>query len=276
MIKKLYHSQRSFLWLISGLLIIFILGTCRSWLESKDAQLTPPKVATSILEDEAMSSSRITFITFPTPIFISTRVPEMAISVHNDELKQRWLTPAQCQPPCWEGVIPGKTTAIEAAEILSTNPLFTKVEVIKSPLGDTGFINFEWNIEDLRRGDILFDYASPDQTIYMIRMGIPELHLGELIETYGKPSYIVAGASPTVDIGGPQIWRLDVVWFPQGFMVSTDKFSESRVDENLSLDAINYFSSSWAASQDVNNFSSNKMKPWKGYGDFDLYTNNDQ
>lgn len=268
--KKLSCSQLRLLWLIPGLLMLAAFGACGSSLEPTASALTPTPIATPTSTPVPIA---VAVASLPTPIFVSTRPPEKAISLQDEELKRRLLNPPLCRPPCWEGVTPGETSAIEAAEILSANLLFTKVEVIKSPLprNDMGFVNFEWNGRNLRRGDALFDYTTPDQIIYMIRPNLPDIGLDEFIEVYGEPSHARAFDYPAPDIGGPHIWSLDIIWFSQGIIVNIEQFSKPRIDESLTLDRITYFAPSWVVGSGELSSLSNKVKPWQGYGDFDLY-----
>src|SRR5690349_18800910 len=120
---KTNKPQNTFLALGVCLLIALGLGAC---------QETPKPIKTSSIS----------------PVFIYTRTKESASPLRTDELKRRWLSGIPCRPPCWEGIIPGETSATKAGETLSANPMFTKVEMAKSPLSfdNGGSVDYEWDM----------------------------------------------------------------------------------------------------------------------------------
>ena len=240
---------------------IFFLAIIVSW----GCQATPWKQAT------------------PSPVVTQTPpwtpTPQTSLLLSVDEVRERWLSGTPCLPPCWEGVIPGETTAAEAVQILNSNPLFSQIEVAHSKLPGvtTGFINFEFpyldgqgNFETLS-GDMRFDYTSRDQIIHRIQWSFPAIRLGELIQAFGEPSHIGA----LFDDGrSAAYWVLYVVWMPQGLQVWEENFEPTpgKIDANTQLTSVNYFQPG------IENYANafegwwaDGLRPWQGYADFTTY-----
>ncbi len=59
------------------------------------------------------------------PSSTPTLVPATTAPTFSD-WQARWLKGISCRPPCWEGIIPGKTTLEEAVKILEKSPLFNQ------------------------------------------------------------------------------------------------------------------------------------------------------
>jgi len=267
---KTTKPQNTFLALGACLLIVFGLEACQEAPKlTKVPSITPIFISTP------------TKVPSITPIFISTRTKESALPLRADELKRRWLSGVPCHPPCWEEIVPGETSAIKAAEILSANPMFTKVEVDKSSsaFDNEGFVSYEWYVlfdYDVLSGDALFDSNTPDQIIYAIRPTIPATRLDELIQAYGEPSHIWANEIPPADIGGPFSWEVNIVWLSQGFSVETSDFSRADkilINGDLIFNRTLYFPSTLEGYQRASNlYSLDHLKPWRGYSSFYSYS----
>jgi hypothetical protein len=196
-----------------------------------------------------------------------------------DQLRQRWLSGIPCRPPCWEGIVPGETSATEAASILGANPFFTEVQVYKSPIPgiDTGFVDFAWRVQQnwiAQRGggDALFDYTTSEQLIYVIRPTIPATRLSEFIQAFGQPSHIIAYKNTPTDVGGPYTWEVWVLWIPSGFAVSVGSFSELSISKDLNFYKAFYFSPTLDGFERATSVgAANGAKPWQGYGSFGVY-----
>ena len=218
-----------------------------------------------------------------TAMFYSTREPDQVTPVPLDKLRQRWLTGIpSCRPPCWEGIVPGQTSAMEAAETLSRNPAFSEVELDKSPLPNdrTGHLTFKMNAVladgtiSLWGGDALFDYTTPDQIIYVVRLHFPEMQMGDLIRVRGEPSHVMAFSAPTPDIEDESyVWELDMLWLRQGLaMHHAGDFTEPKIDEHLIFKQATYFPPTLEGyGKATSLFYAEHVRLWHGYGDFDSY-----
>jgi hypothetical protein len=66
----------------------------------------------------------------------------------DDGLDSVLIPAAGCRPPCWQGIRPGTTTAMEALDILDSHPWIDHI-IITERYGATrdGFIGWAWNGE---------------------------------------------------------------------------------------------------------------------------------
>jgi hypothetical protein len=159
--------------------------------------------------------------------------------------------------------------------------MFTRVEVEKSPFDfdNTGFVSYEWEVKtgatslSHRYGDALFDYASSDQVIHVIRPAFPTAQLDEIIRAFGDPNYIVAYGEPPVDIGGPYTWSISIVWLSKGFAAQSGGGAEPTINANLPIDGVLYFAPTLDGyGLATNDYWRNHLKPWQGYGNFEKYS----
>jgi len=191
-------------------------------------------------------------------------------------VKEKWLGGIPCSPPCFEGVVPGKTSASESIKIWSRNFLFNKVESEKPALGNDGFVIFSGDIL-LDNGKIgqwggvsIYDYTSSDQTIYVIRLGLNDLpvSVGEFIKTYGEPTHLMAYRRISPDINGADGWGLDIIWLPKGFVVysSLEMKSKPQLSPNLILNRVAYFPPTLEGyGKTIGTGFIQSVRPWRGY-----------
>lgn len=259
--KKKYMSNRFNLILIVVLFIGIQMVGCLSKL--KDDEGIQPFETESLISSspEASKSLLEEFISTPTEVKepretkeISsevTNLPELTkqpdLFISEDEYLQRWLISPPCHPPCWEEITPGETSAEKAMETLSSNPMFSKVEIIESPLKGVTIttINASWitinqeREQTERTAQLLYDKSKSPPYIEEIRMSIAPIRLEEFISALGEPSHIRA----TVRTENNQIvgWGLDIGWVPFGFIISTfGKSPAPMIDENLTFVWIYY------------------------------------
>lgn len=120
------------------------------------------------------------------------------------------VTMNPCQFPCWYGVIPGKTTLVEARKILSTLKFFTSVQLSEENTypswqgrGETTIIRWvDFDSTQLYPNSISFyggvvDYISISPHI--------DFTLGDILKLYGNPqgiklNYDVGLEQPYVDV----------------------------------------------------------------------------
>ena len=82
----------------------------------------------------------------PTIDLVTAKYATPVLSDTLTSLSQDWLSDATCRPPCWKGIVPGKTTADEAVAILKKIP-FVAPGTIKmgvSSLSSEGELNWGW------------------------------------------------------------------------------------------------------------------------------------
>ncbi|NUM48452.1 MAG: hypothetical protein HUU38_27415 [Anaerolineales bacterium] len=191
-------------------------------------------------------------------------------------LRERWLNGQPCQPPCWEGIIPGKTTAIEAMSILEKNNIISSLSITDDPGSGVQSGHVEWEIilDDTKpyKGEALFDLDSPNQFIFAIRPGFPNTTLEELIQKLGTPTHILADYYQPPDAEN-HFWELNVIWMEKGISFTTGgKEPAPTINEALILESVIYFEPSVERFLELwNPRRPDGLTVWKGYGEFSKY-----
>ena len=105
---------------------------------------------------------------------------------------KKWLNDPTCQPPCWEHIIPGETSLLDAASIVSTIP-DTKIILLPNMNTDDQKSQLQWQLDNSSDTGI----ADPDEkgkVIALLTLSLgsdQQLLFGEVISAYGQPSDVV-------------------------------------------------------------------------------------
>ena len=105
---------------------------------------------------------------------------------------ERWLSSPVCQPPCWEGITPGETTAKEAHEKLAALP---DVERLWLPSDYTSPHVLSWEMagcDGLTWGSVYFEKYPDDKIEWLdLTLGCREskITLQEMMHAFGTPEY---------------------------------------------------------------------------------------
>ena len=78
----------------------------------------------------------------------------------------RWLRGIPCQPPCWEGITPGKTTADEATGLLQKSSLIANVSITTSLMAPYDKLII-WNWADNSKGGSTLAHAQTSDKDYI-------------------------------------------------------------------------------------------------------------
>jgi protein-disulfide isomerase len=118
--------------------------------------------------------------------------PEVAIPSLLDETllhDENLLSDEECTAPCWRGITPGETDWNEALTILEDDPDFTDPQVQESP--DNPLIRqAAWQeIDGAPCCQMLTDNGETVSAVFL-RLA-PTFTLGEVIEVYGEPAYVL-------------------------------------------------------------------------------------
>ena len=247
-------------------LIMSILAACQSG-PLPTAITTPQVIAT-----------RQPARAYPTraPVRISTRRPEDALVLSDEELSARWLSGTPCRPPCWEGITPGETTAEDAFDILSANPLFTQVQIDRFPEDRLGYISFFMRSSRLDEGVVIYhDYST--ETVFAVYLyGLWNENLGKLIQAFGEPSHVEVGLFPS-ERGGTinDRWFVKVLWLPQGLALGAyGMIPAPDIGADLPLSGAIYYPpdlEGYQVATDSTEFELYFLKPWHGYDSFEAY-----
>lgn len=186
----------------------------------------------------------------------------------------RWLKGIPCQPPCWEGITPGQTTATEAVTILQCSPLIATVEITSVPLLPTvGLVIWNW-AGGKEGGEAAFNTRTPSNLIYVVHPSFPiTFRLGDVIQAYGEPSHVIARSHRephSSDIS----YDLSILYRSQGFILIGDA---GRSKPTLSADtlvSVTFFALNDEGLQAALGGAAaypEWLVPWRGMKDFDYY-----
>jgi len=102
------------------------------------------------------------------------------------------ITQRPCSPPCWQGLIPGKSSYDEVRALLKDNPLVQgNFENKNAAEGEGVFLHWWWagESQDMRRNNLLdFDKSHVLQRIEMHPN--TDITIEEVVKTYGVPTLI--------------------------------------------------------------------------------------
>lgn len=104
---------------------------------------------------------------------------------------EKWLNTPSCQPPCWENIIPGETSLIEAASILSRSP---NVKITLLPNKNNNQISqLQWQLESSSDTGIADSDETGDKIASLVlSLGSDQLlMIDEVISKYGQPSHVI-------------------------------------------------------------------------------------
>lgn len=95
----------------------------------------------------------------------------------------KWLENPECSPPCWENIMPGETTILEAKSILAKIP---DVRII----GQDDHV-IEWKMNDSDYGSAVSKTGDGIITVVILTsVGKQPLLLNRVIDKYGTPEFV--------------------------------------------------------------------------------------
>jgi hypothetical protein len=210
----------------------------------------------------------------PTIDLVTERYATPILSDSLTSLSQDWLSDATCRPPCWKGIVPGKTTADEAAAILKKIP-FVAPETIKmgvSSLSSEGELNWGWRGRNVGLdGRAFFDGNTSNQPIHSLELLLPEkVFLRDVIAAYGEPTHLEARAA--YDPSGRITSWLRVLYVNQGFGLAGEV--PITIDSNMAFNSVFFFSPGMDSFTQL--FPEYKslpelIVPWQGPQSFEFY-----
>jgi hypothetical protein len=183
--------------------------------------------------------------------------------------ERRWLKGIPCLAPCYEGVTPGKTTPMEALDILRNNPLFMDVD-----LSLLGGILWKW-FNGENGGVMTFSGSASTGVINWIGPYIFDVYtLEEVIAIYGEPDEVFAWA----DTRNPEegvYYEVVVIYIQKGFIIrqNTAVFGpKPNITQDMEFTFIEFFKPIEEIFFDkINPYYLGKTTPWAGFQDFDYY-----
>ncbi len=194
------------------------------------------------------------------------------------------LSDIPCAAPCWQGIVPGKTSRSQALQILRNSPYVRDDSLEEAGTAETGGVTWWWSIPGRRLQPSL---VWQDGIVREITLGLTyDLTVHQIVSKFGPPESLDVG------VGGVpehQYWIVDLYYPGKGiqFKAYTSEYS-SLLEPSTEVGVAIYFVPSSLEERVANIYSHGEndisgrhvvvsnimslMRPWKGYGDlFEVY-----
>jgi len=206
----------------------------------------------------------------PPPFDFSTTKGATTIQAEKSAWTERWLKGVPCAPPCWEGVVPGQTSATEAVAALDRSPIIGSVRIETTQVvPDLGYILWTWN-DGTEGGSALFHASSPEKEVYSINTALPsEFNLDNVIKVFGMPTHVIATAGRTPE-GGKVLKDLRIVYARDGFYLPV-KSVPLNLHQDMVTQAPVFFTPSDDLLSENLKVAPQFIVPWEGFKTYGFY-----
>ncbi len=258
-----FKALRSLL-LVVGVVMLMLV----SCISSPTATVGP--IATATIG----SSPAATIKPSPTAMAVPSQIPLVPTKPRPPAgWEHRWLKGVPCEPPCWEGVIPGRTTASDAVALLNHSPIVLTAELTHSIITGHGLLIWQW-LNDGRGGQANY-YTLPittNEAIYFISLFYPTpFTLREVIQAYGEPSDVLARAYRNPD--GSIASDVGIYYRVRGLGLGAATMG--KVDLNLDMPVwVAFFEPTDEGIKTALGGAADHpdwLMPWQGIKDFEFY-----
>jgi hypothetical protein len=232
---------------------------------------------------ESTKNSAVTTNLPSTPTLkTSTFVPISQIttlaSTNSQVWNTRWLKGVPCSPPCYENIMPGKTTLENAQKSMQQNSLIEKVELINSLSDSSAFLEWSWkkelnnNLQELKGGVLRVEDNKPNSSVKQIEPDLLPFKLSEVIQAYGEPEYVIATFNPKIHESG-FYYKLSLFYFSKGFLIHTNPYKSTPIfNKEIEMDYVWFFPVGINGFQYYRgNISKELLVPWQGFKDWKFY-----
>lgn len=175
-------------------MVSFSLGACGA---------SPIEPKTDRATSTAINVTVAPTIILPTPF----TKPGAAVA----DFQHRWLRGEPCSAPCWEGIIPGRTTVTEAVDILNRSSLITGLQnSYRVSPDDDDTVTWLWMNPKGSAGGSLAYPQHPSAPVTTIHVAFPNtsFRFRDVIAAYGNPSYVLP-FSDSGPVGGNLFASMD-------------------------------------------------------------------
>jgi len=195
--------------------------------------------------------------------------------VQNSWRDRSLLTGSPCDLPCWQGIVPGVTSSVEAIEILQGLPYVKKGSVKQSGTAEVGGCTWQWRTSGKR---ILPGMTWQNGTVDTITLGLNyELSVIEIMDRLGVPEAI-----STITGGTPERWYWIVTFYYPNQGIELKAFTsefENQLEPSTEVGIVSLFipRSMEERVDDIEKeiaapLPENFLMQWKGYGNIgELY-----
>lgn len=185
--------------------------------------------------------------------------------LRNDKLLQdsSFLSGEPCGPPCWRGIIPGETEWNDALNIVEDDATLSDLETRSSD--DTEVIGAIWGQAD---GDSCCQMYSEtgDLVDIIILQTAPTHTLGEVVDTYGDPTYLI-GETLSGNQGVFTLFYPDQQMLIYAFIAG----EEGEISATSEIIGFAYFSADRMSLLT----QTNDLHTWEGYQSYSAYMDGD-
>lgn len=189
------------------------------------------------------------------------------------------FTGLPCAPPCWQGIVPGETTAEEAMQILRASPYVKQDNIEKTGTYALGALRAYWKASP---GGVVVSLR--DNQVRRVTFNTPyRLTLGEVVEELGPPEALTAGIA-----GVPEHpwWGISIYYPSIGTLlgVEGEDVNDPYLEPSMRIKAITFVASHSSLKglltelfeTDGNEYLEHS-RPWKGFGRlFEIYYDSPQ
>jgi hypothetical protein len=192
------------------------------------------------------------------------------------------FTGLPCAPPCWQGIVPGETTAQEAMQILQSSPYVKKESIGKTGSYTLGAIEAYWEVAP---GGVVIGLQ--DGLVRDITFNTPyRLTLGQVMEEFGPPESLMVYTT-----GVPESLRWGIaIHYPSSgmeFSMGGGHFENPSLEPSTQIGAVRFVtpqsSLEGLLGELYDTYETRKegylshSRPWKGYGRlFEVYYDSPQ
>jgi hypothetical protein len=186
----------------------------------------------------------------------------------------RWLKGVPCEAPCWESIMPGRTSPAETVAVLLNSTFVMTASISTNPqFPNLGFVNWTYSNGSVEGGAV-FNIQASSPTVYAISPGFPSaVRLSDVMKTYGDPKYVVAAALRNPHSDGTS-YALRIIFWPQGILLSKDGLVKPTLDDDTEFEQVTFFEpTEQALKAELAGLANHPewMVPWQGLNGFDFY-----
>jgi hypothetical protein len=181
--------------------------------------------------------------------------------------KYSWLE-SPCGAGCWENITPGKTSSPEALTIVQTDLMIS--EISKTEISPT-LGTIAWRARGVS-GKLFFDPTS--KRIDYMTLGFFTLTLGEIVDAFGEPDYILINVSEIAEEEGSYSSEISLYW--KDFALITSGTDRPDIASLLVTNNVVLFPRDMSLGEVLKFVPSGPVKkddliPWTGYKPYDDY-----
>jgi hypothetical protein len=191
------------------------------------------------------------------------------------------LTDSPCAAPCWQGIIPGKTSKSQAIQILRNNMYVKEDSLQEAGTSEWGGATWQWRVPGRR---LQPGISWQDDTVQEITLGLTyDLTIEQVVNKFGPPEALIASKG-----GVPEhwYWIINLYYSQIGvqFKAYTREFSSllepstqvgvAQLFAPISLEEriANVYGGDTTSTERILAHEMDLIRPWKGYGDlFEIY-----